>query len=288
VAVDSTGNVFVADTLNDLVRQIWPAGGVSTLAGTGGTPGSAAGPGASAQFFHPAGVACGSTGTVYVADALNSAIRKIAITVSGQGPSPTITTAWPGARPAVSIQISSVPEYMVLNCPETIQAHSQWCGMASCTCILDYLGASLAQCDVVNYTMDIDYACGSENNTNFYWGDPVANIAINYCMGPRPSETDTMAHFGHPCTGRFSALTFAEIQTEILANRPFIMFWEPSVGSDDHLLVGLGYDTSNGQQNVIVMNPDPGYGIMPITYGYACDNDHNGGSSWGRTLTLDP
>ena len=77
VAVDSNGNVYVADTGNATIRKITPAGAVTTLAGAAGQTGSADGPGADARFNYPEGVAVDSNGNVYVAESLNSVIRKI-------------------------------------------------------------------------------------------------------------------------------------------------------------------------------------------------------------------
>lgn len=76
VAVDSAGNVYVADTFNNAIRKISAAGVVSTLAGTGAA-GFVDGPAATASFSAPAGVAVDSAGNVYVADTANNAIRKI-------------------------------------------------------------------------------------------------------------------------------------------------------------------------------------------------------------------
>jgi sugar lactone lactonase YvrE len=76
VAVDSTGNVYVADYDNHRIRKISPAGAVSTLAGNG-EQGFADGTGAAAKFSVPFGVAVDSAGNVYVADTGNNRIRKI-------------------------------------------------------------------------------------------------------------------------------------------------------------------------------------------------------------------
>jgi len=77
VAVDNSGNVYVADGNNNRIRKVTPAGVVTTLAGSG-VAGYADGTGTSAQFSGPVGIAVdSSSGNVYVADDLSSRIRKI-------------------------------------------------------------------------------------------------------------------------------------------------------------------------------------------------------------------
>ncbi|MEI6395913.1 MAG: cadherin-like beta sandwich domain-containing protein, partial [Verrucomicrobiota bacterium] len=74
-AVDASGNVYVADVYNNLIRKITPTGVVTTLAGS--TPGFANNTGALAKFNQPWGVAVDASGNVYVADYNNSLIRKV-------------------------------------------------------------------------------------------------------------------------------------------------------------------------------------------------------------------
>ena len=77
VAVDSSGNVYVADFYNHTIRKVTPSGVVTTLAGTAGVEGSADGTGSEARFYYPNGVAVDSSGNVYVADYINQTIRKV-------------------------------------------------------------------------------------------------------------------------------------------------------------------------------------------------------------------
>jgi sugar lactone lactonase YvrE len=76
VAVDSAGNVYVADYSNNRVRKVTPAGLVTTLAGSG-SPTFADGTGIAASFQGPSGVAVDTTGNVYVADEWNGRIRRV-------------------------------------------------------------------------------------------------------------------------------------------------------------------------------------------------------------------
>jgi sugar lactone lactonase YvrE len=88
VALDNQGNVYVADRANHCIRKISAAGVVSTLAGTG-VAGRTNGPGTTAQFDSPQGIAVNAQGTVYVADTNNGLIRII--TQAG------VVSTWAGA-----------------------------------------------------------------------------------------------------------------------------------------------------------------------------------------------
>jgi serine/threonine protein kinase len=83
LAVDITGNIYVADMGNDTIRKISPSGDVRTLAGSAGHPGQIDGEGAQARFMAPSGIAVDDFGNVYVAEFASDTIRKI--TPEGSG-----------------------------------------------------------------------------------------------------------------------------------------------------------------------------------------------------------
>ncbi len=86
VAVDPAGNVYVADSGNNRVREI-SGGTITTFAGTGDCCyGGDGGPAASAQVNSPLGLLVDSSGRVYVADTGNNAVRLIQPAPTGSGP----------------------------------------------------------------------------------------------------------------------------------------------------------------------------------------------------------
>ena len=92
LAVDASGNLYVADSYNNRIRKITHitalGGDVTTLAGAG-TAGFQDGGAANALFNRPAGVAIDETGAIYVADFSNNRIRVISAgvvsTMAGNG-----------------------------------------------------------------------------------------------------------------------------------------------------------------------------------------------------------
>ncbi|HWL15015.1 MAG TPA: immunoglobulin domain-containing protein, partial [Opitutus sp.] len=78
LALDAAGNAYVADQQSNTIRQITPAGVVSTFAGVAdGSVAAFDGPRQMARFYWPAGVAVDRGGHVYVADTMNNLIRII-------------------------------------------------------------------------------------------------------------------------------------------------------------------------------------------------------------------
>ena len=95
LVTDTSGNAYIVDSANNVIRKMTPAGVVTTFAG-GGSPGGTAsgfvdGTGTAARFSAPVGLAIDASGNLYVADYLNWAIRKITpagvvSTLAGGGP----------------------------------------------------------------------------------------------------------------------------------------------------------------------------------------------------------
>ncbi len=90
VAVDNAGNLYIADTSNNVIRKV-ASGNISTYAGTGlaGSAGDGS-VAASARLNNPTGIAVDAAGTLYIADSGNHKIRKVTIdgiitTVAGTG-----------------------------------------------------------------------------------------------------------------------------------------------------------------------------------------------------------
>jgi gliding motility-associated-like protein len=89
VACDKWGNVYIADRLNHRIRKISAGNVVTTLAGSGAI-GGFDGTGTAASFYEPWGIACDTSGNIYVADTKNYKIRKITpagvvTTIAGTG-----------------------------------------------------------------------------------------------------------------------------------------------------------------------------------------------------------
>jgi trimeric autotransporter adhesin len=78
VAVDSRGNVFIADSMSHRIRMVDSSGVISTVAGCGRQGfGGDGGPATVARLFEPRGVAVNAAGHLFVADTYNDRIRRV-------------------------------------------------------------------------------------------------------------------------------------------------------------------------------------------------------------------
>jgi sugar lactone lactonase YvrE len=91
VSVDATGNVYIADTLNSVIRKVDSTGKITTIAGNGNNGYSGdGGPATSAVMWAPYRVVTDRAGNIYIADFYNNRIRKVdtsgmITTVAGTG-----------------------------------------------------------------------------------------------------------------------------------------------------------------------------------------------------------
>jgi hypothetical protein len=107
LAVDSQGNVFVADSAVSTIRKITPAGVVTTFAGGNTAGGYVDGTGTQASFWNPVGIAIDGADNLYVADVSNNRIRKITpagvvTTLAGGGPGSAAPVDGTGAAASFS------------------------------------------------------------------------------------------------------------------------------------------------------------------------------------------
>ncbi len=99
VAVDTVGNFYIADDVNDRIRKVTASTGIiQTVAGTGSTGYSGdGGPATSGELFWPYGVAVDTAGNIYIADKDNNRIRAV-----GSGTAPI-----PGPGPSINVIVTS-------------------------------------------------------------------------------------------------------------------------------------------------------------------------------------
>jgi sugar lactone lactonase YvrE len=77
VALDASGNAYIADVANNEVEKVTPSGTLSVFAGTGTGGAPTPGPATGSKLSNPEGVVVDGSGNVYIADASNQVVEKV-------------------------------------------------------------------------------------------------------------------------------------------------------------------------------------------------------------------
>ena len=108
--VDQSGNVFIADTMNNRIRMVDPHGIITTVAGNGSSGSSGdGGPATDALLDEPEGVAVDGLGNIYIADTQNHYIRKVDSatgTITPYAGKPTVAGYKMEGGPALNAQLN--------------------------------------------------------------------------------------------------------------------------------------------------------------------------------------
>ena len=112
VAVDTTGNVYIADQSNCVIRKVDTANTITTIAGTAGSCGYSGdgGKGTSAQLYYPDGLGLDSNGNLFIGDQNNCDVRRLILatdTISTYAGNHTCGYSGDGGA-ATSAELSSV------------------------------------------------------------------------------------------------------------------------------------------------------------------------------------
>jgi streptogramin lyase len=161
VSAASNGNLYVADRLNDTIRQLSQMGTnwvVSTIAGTVEVSGSTDGTNENARFNVPSGVASDGVGNVYVADAGNGAIRKL----TPQGTNWVVSTLSRAFSSPVGLTVDSAGIiYVADSGNDTI-------------CMLSLIGTNWTVTTLAGLAGNAGFLDGTNSGARFYWPRGIA------------------------------------------------------------------------------------------------------------------
>jgi sugar lactone lactonase YvrE len=231
VAVDGAGNIYVADTGNDLIRRITPDRNVTTLAGVArvgsSAPGSVDGIGLSARFNSPQGVAVDAAGNIFVADTGSNTIRKI-------DPSGIVTT-FAGSN-GVAGASDGLATKAGFNCPGGVAADAS---------------GNIYVADTCNNTIRKITAAGVVST--------LAGVAGRIGSTNGPSSLALFTHPGSVAVDRLGNIYVAEEGTQCILNPHFVCAPIPNntirkVSTDGNVttIAGTGVSGSANFTNVAV------------------------------------
>jgi streptogramin lyase len=175
LAVDSSGNLYIADSTNCVIRKVDPSGNITTVAGSyalAGTWAGDSGPATSAGLNSPLGVAVDLSGNIYIADTNNQVIRKVD---HATGKISTVA----GTHGASGFNgDSGAPTSVLLNYPYDVAVDS-----AGNLYIADSFNSIIRKLDPTGAI--ITTVAGNHSSGAGYTGDgrPATNAELNYPYG---------------------------------------------------------------------------------------------------------
>ncbi len=113
IAIDASGNLYVADTDNHTIRKISPAGAVTTIGGVAGEGGHSDGVGTAAHFLGPRGIAVAASGRVYVSEGSSHIIRA-GVQSGGSSRSLRPSVQRPDSFPVTKVGRKSLPQFITI------------------------------------------------------------------------------------------------------------------------------------------------------------------------------
>ncbi len=152
------------------------------------------------------------------------------------------------------------------------QEHSNWCWDASCQMCFTNYSKNYSQCSIANYIFGRSDCCGV---STFDWYHTCNQGGTVYDMN------NTLSAGGVSSSYLWSALSWNDTQYCISTfGRPFIMCWYWTSGGG-HAIVGYGYRTYYGTDQIGMKDPWPGEGPQWISYSYAVSSSNH---TWSATV----
>ncbi len=166
----------------------------------------------------------------------------------------------------------------ILTVPIKLQGvNSNWCWVAASQCVLEYYGTNVTQCDIANYTKDLNNVppypfgtsncCGSPNGCNqpnWLWDWPAQLHPGNVY-----NILQALGNLSTSCS--WGALTQNSIEPLLQNKQLFLIGWT------GHVVVGYGISGNN------IYFMDPSYGDRMELYSYMLQN---GNRTWDQTMVI--
>jgi sugar lactone lactonase YvrE len=271
VGVDSNGNVYVADSYNQTIRRISPAGVVTTVAGNPKSSGLVNASGNAARFFAPIGLGLNPAGEIFVGDSTNAVIRKIVVA------SATVPEVVVPAPVALLSRISNVSVRTALTAGQTLIVGAVMQGGEK-PVLLRAVGPTLKEYGVTNAMADPRFAVyngGTKIEENNNWGGGATLVSMFATLGAFPLPVTSLdgalvvsmsgartAHISGPTAG--IVLFEAYDAGSGLSTRLVNVSARNLAGTGDDVLIAGFTIAGTGPKNVLIRGVGPtlaGYGV---------------------------